>query len=55
MVITRTQTENKGMFYAEQDGTIVAQLSYSVPSLDKMILEHTEVNNTMRAKELADD
>jgi uncharacterized protein len=50
MIIKRNQTGNKGMFYAEQDGALFGQLSYSMPSPDKMILEHTEVNNAMRGK-----
>jgi predicted GNAT family acetyltransferase len=50
MIIKRNQTGNKGKFYAEEDGDLLGELSYAVSSPDKMILEHTEVNKTIRRK-----
>jgi predicted GNAT family acetyltransferase len=50
MVIKRKQTDNKGLFYGEEDGSIVAELSYTISSRGIMVIEHTEVNEAMRGK-----
>ena len=38
------------MFYVGQDGAILAELVYAVPSPDKMIIEHTEVDESLKGK-----
>jgi len=38
------------MFYVGQDGAILAELVYAVPSSDKMIIEHTEVDESLKGK-----
>ena len=50
MLIQHKQSGGKGMFYVGQDGAILAELVYSKPSEEKMILEHTEVDNSLSGK-----
>jgi len=38
------------MFYVEQDGNILAESVYTLPSPDKMIIEHTEVDDELRGQ-----
>jgi predicted GNAT family acetyltransferase len=40
----------KGMFYVEENGDTVAELVYSIPSGDKIIIEHTEVDDSLSGK-----
>jgi len=50
MVIQRKQVGNKGMFYVGQDGVIEAELVYHIGSEGKMIIEHTEVGESLAGK-----
>jgi uncharacterized protein len=50
MLIQHKQIGGKGMFYVGQDGAILAELVYSKPSEEKMIIEHTEVDNSLSGK-----
>ena len=50
MLIQRKQTGNKGMFYVEDDGEIQAEMIYHMTSPDKMVIEHTEVNDELRGQ-----
>lgn len=38
------------MFYIEENGNTVAELVYSVPTSGKMIIEHTEVDDSLGGK-----
>ncbi len=38
------------MFYVGRDGAILAELVYTMPSPGKMIIEHTEVDDELRGK-----
>jgi len=38
------------MFFVEQDGNILAEMTYTMPSENKMIIEHTEVSDELRGK-----
>lgn len=38
------------MFYVGQDGAILAEMVYNMPSPDKMIIEHTEVDASLEGK-----
>lgn len=38
------------MFYVGQDGAILAEMVYTMPSPDKMIIEHTEVDESLEGK-----
>ena len=50
MLIQHKLVGKKGMFYVGQDGVILAELVYTKPSDDKMIIEHTEVDDELRGK-----
>jgi predicted GNAT family acetyltransferase len=50
MLIQHKLIGKKGMFYVGQDGAILAELVYTKPSDDKMIIEHTEVDDELRGK-----
>jgi uncharacterized protein len=50
MVIQHKLVGNKGLFYVGQEGSIVAEMVYSKPSDDKMIIEHTEVDASLEGK-----
>lgn len=38
------------MFFVGQDGAILAEMVYSMPSPNKMIIEHTEVDDSLAGK-----
>jgi hypothetical protein len=40
MVIKNKKVGTKGMFYVNNDEKIVAEMVYTMPSPDKMIIEH---------------
>ena len=50
MLINHKQINDKGMFYVGHDGSILAELVYTMPSADKMIIEHPEVDDELRGK-----
>jgi len=50
MLIQNRLTGNKGMFYVGQDGAIVAEMVYSMPVPEKMVIEHTEVDDSLAGK-----
>ncbi len=50
MLIQHKLVGKKGMFYVGQDGAILAELVYSMPTENKMIIEHTEVDDSLGGK-----
>jgi len=50
MLIQNKQVGNKGLFYVGQDGAILAELVYNLPSPGKMVIEHTEVDESLKGK-----
>ena len=50
MLIRNKQIKGKGMFFVEMDGNILAEMVYSMPSPNKMIIEHTEVSEELKGK-----
>ncbi|MBC6492300.1 GNAT family N-acetyltransferase [Flavihumibacter stibioxidans] len=52
MLIQHTHTESKGVFFVGQDGIVLAELVYTMPSFDKMILEHTEVSEELKGQNI---
>jgi predicted GNAT family acetyltransferase len=50
MLIQHKQVGNKGMFFVGQDGAIRAEMVYTLSSPDKMIIEHTEVDDSLAGK-----
>lgn len=52
MLIQHKKIESKGFFYVEGDGNILAEMVYTMPSSDKMIIEHTEVNDELKGRDV---
>jgi predicted GNAT family acetyltransferase len=50
MLIKNKKIGTKGMFYVENDGNILAEMTYSMPSAEKMIIEHTEVGDELKGQ-----
>lgn len=40
----------KGFFYIEEDGNILAKMTYVWAGTDRIIIDHTEVNDLLRGK-----
>lgn len=53
MVIKNKKVGTKGMFYAsndEENEVILAEMVYTMPSHNKMIIEHTEVSDELKGQ-----
>lgn len=50
MLIQHKQVGAKGLFFIQQDGNILAEMVYTMPSADKMIIEHTEVGEEFKGQ-----
>ena len=47
-IIQLQETENKGSFYFEKEGERLAEMTFSKAGSDKIIIDHTEVSDTLR-------
>lgn len=52
MLIHHKQVGSKGMFFIGEEGAILAEMVYTSPSADKMIIEHTEVSDELRGQNI---
>jgi predicted GNAT family acetyltransferase len=52
MLIQHKQAGNKGMFFVAADENILAETTYTMASDNKMIIEHTEVSDELRGKDV---
>jgi predicted GNAT family acetyltransferase len=50
MEIEHQKTGNKGMFFVRGEKGTLAELVYTMPSADKMIIEHTEVSEALKGQ-----
>lgn len=50
MLIQNKKVGQKGMFFIEQEGNILAEMVYSMPADNKMIIEHTEVSDELKGQ-----
>ena len=51
MLIKNKKAGTKGIFYVDNDeGAIMAEMVYTMPSMDKMIIEHTEVGEELKGQ-----
>ena len=48
MLIQHKKINGKGLFFVEQDGNVLAEMTYTIPSADKIIIEHTEVSDELK-------
>jgi uncharacterized protein len=51
--IRHAEAGGRGAFYVEQGGSRVAELTYSRASPGRVIVEHTEVSDTLRGQGVA--
>ena len=52
MLIHHTQRDSKGVFYVGDGDSPIAELVYTKPAFDKMILEHTEVAEELKGQNI---
>jgi len=52
MTIQHKQTGSKGTFFIEEKGETLAEMVYTMPAADKMIIEHTEVDESLQGKKI---
>ena len=50
MEILQKEDGSKGMFYIEQEGKLVAEMTYVWAGKDKIIIDHTAVDDILRGK-----
>ncbi len=50
MLIEQKESGNKGMFFVAGNGNILAEMTYTMASPAKMIIEHTEVDDELQGK-----
>lgn len=50
MKIEHNIEENKGVFYINQDNSRVAEMTYSQAGSDKIIIDHTEVDDSLQGQ-----
>ncbi|WP_299227957.1 GNAT family N-acetyltransferase [uncultured Psychroserpens sp.] len=50
MEIKHEDTSIKGRFYYEIDGQVKAQMTYSHAGTDKIIIDHTEVDESLKGQ-----
>ncbi len=50
MDILQKQNESKGSFYVEDKGEMTAEMTYSMASEKLMIIDHTEVADSLRGQ-----
>jgi uncharacterized protein len=50
MDILQKDDGKKGMFYIEQDGNIVAEMTYVWAGTGRFIIDHTEVDDVLKGK-----
>ena len=55
MEIQKSETDTKGKFYVKNDGREVALMTYSKAGADKIIIDHTEVNPSLKGKGIGKD
>ena len=52
MTVQHKKSGGKGIFYVEFEGDVGAEMIYTMPSENKMIIEHTEVGEELRGKNI---
>jgi predicted GNAT family acetyltransferase len=52
MLIQQKQDGSKGSFYIEEDRITLAEMTYSMTGTDLMIIDHTEVSDALRGKNI---
>lgn len=50
MLIQHKEKDQRGSFFVEEDGQQLAEMTYSLPRENTMIIEHTEVDDVLKGK-----
>lgn len=50
MLVKHDELENKGAFTASEDGVKIGEMTYSKAGTDKIIIDHTEVDENQKGK-----
>jgi predicted GNAT family acetyltransferase len=52
MIIQHKGNDNRGIFFIEDEGDVIAQIVYANGGEDVIIIEHTEVEKDMRGQDI---
>ena len=52
MNIQHRELENSGAFYIEEGGEVLAEMVYSKPGNNQIVIEHTEVADELQGKNI---
>jgi uncharacterized protein len=52
MLIQQKQGGSKGSFYVEDNGRMLAEMTYSMTGTELMIIDHTEVSDELKGKNM---
>ena len=55
MLIQHKTVGTKGTFFVESDGRNVAEMVYTMSTPDRMMIEHTEVDESLKGKHVGSD
>lgn len=50
MIVKHVENGNKGTFVASEDGVQIGEMTYSKVGSDKIIIDHTEVDESQKGK-----
>jgi uncharacterized protein len=50
MLVQRTEADGHGIFYVKSDGEVHARMYYHMSAPDKLVIEHTEVDDELRGQ-----
>lgn len=50
MEVQQFETEKKGKFFVEKDGTQLAEMTYTYAGPKKLIIDHTEVHESLKGQ-----
>ncbi|MCX2680397.1 GNAT family N-acetyltransferase [Galbibacter sp. EGI 63066] len=48
--VQQEASASKGRYFVEEKGKILAEMTYSVAGSDKIIIDHTDVDDSLRGK-----
>ena len=52
MLIQHKEIGKKGMFFIEEDGAILAEIVFSHPTKDQLMIEHTQVDEELQGQNI---
>jgi len=55
MEINREESEGRGKFFIEENGKQIALMTYKKSSADKIVIDHTEVDESLRGEGIGND